>query len=114
MDVGQKIKELRKERGYTLEELGQKVGVGKSTVRKWETGAIANMRRDKISRLASALGVSPAYIIGCEEPAAVTFVCSPSEQLLIEHYRDADSGTKAAVNKLLDLPGEEEFGESAG
>lgn len=57
----------------TLEELGNKVGVGKSTVRKWENGMIANMRRDKIAKLADALNVSPAYLMGWNEssgPAA--------------------------------------------
>lgn len=64
MEIGPKIKKLREERGMTLEELGDKVGVGKSTVRKWENGIIANMRRDKISKLANALGCSPAELMG--------------------------------------------------
>lgn len=54
----------------TLEEVGKKVGVGKSTVRKWESGDIKNMRRDKIALLAAALGVSPGYLMGWEEPEA--------------------------------------------
>lgn len=58
MEMGQKIKKIREEKGMTLEELGNKVGVGKSTVRKWENGIIANMRRDKIAKLANALGCS--------------------------------------------------------
>ena len=57
MEIGEKIKFLRMRQGMTLEELGLKVGVGKSTVRKWETGQIANMRRDKIASLADALNV---------------------------------------------------------
>lgn len=67
MTMGQKIKELREAKGMTLEELGNKVGVGKSTVRKWENGMIANMRRDKISKIANALGCSPSYLMGWEE-----------------------------------------------
>ena len=63
MNSGEKIKALRLARGLTLEDVGQYVGVGKSTVRKWETGAIANMRRDKIPKLAEVLGTTPAYII---------------------------------------------------
>jgi repressor LexA len=67
MDIGRRIEELRKQNGMTLEELGNKVGVGKSTVRKWENGMIANMRRDKIAKIASALGVSPASLMGWNE-----------------------------------------------
>ena len=45
----------------TLEQVGDLVGVGKSTVRKMETGDIENMKRDKIVKLAKALRVSPIY-----------------------------------------------------
>lgn len=62
------IKSRRKELNLTLEQVGDLVGVGKSTVRKWETGDIENMKRDKIVKLAKALRVSPSYIMGIEEP----------------------------------------------
>ncbi|WP_145232647.1 LexA family protein [Staphylococcus arlettae] len=61
------IKSRRKELNLTLEQVGDLVGVGKSTVRKWETGDIENMKRDKIVKLAKALKVSPSYIMGIEE-----------------------------------------------
>lgn len=61
------LKQKRLQLGLTLEEVGKMVGVGKSTVRKWETGDIENMKRDKIVKLANALQVSPLYIMGMEE-----------------------------------------------
>lgn len=64
MDMGAKIHLLRTQNDMTLEELGNKVGVGKSTVRKWENGIIANMKRDKILKVAEALNTSPAYLMG--------------------------------------------------
>jgi len=66
-DMSLRIKELRKAKGLTLEEVGNMVGVGKSTVRKWETGIIANMKRDKIAALAKALDTTPAHLMGWEE-----------------------------------------------
>lgn len=63
MNTGDKIKALRLKNKMTLEELGNRVGVGKSTVRKWEAGAIKNMGRDKVARLAKAFNVSPTYLI---------------------------------------------------
>ncbi len=64
MNLGERIKERREQKGLTLEEVGEYVGVTKSTVRKWETGDIENMKRDKIAKLAEALSVSPLYIMG--------------------------------------------------
>ena len=65
-DMARRIKQLRQERGMTLEQVASIVGVGKSTVRKWETGMIANMRRDKIAALAKALGTTPMSLMGWE------------------------------------------------
>lgn len=68
-DMAQKIKDLRLSQNLTLEQVANEVGVGKSTVRKWETGMIANMRRDKIASLAKALHTTPAYLMGwIDEP----------------------------------------------
>lgn len=70
MDISEKIKTLRNQRGLTFEAVGRVVGVGKSTVRKWENGDIKNMRRDKIALLAQALGVTPGYLMGWEDEEA--------------------------------------------
>lgn len=77
--MAQRIKALRQEKGLTLEQVAGVVGVGKSTVRKWETGMIANMKRDKIASLAKALGTTPEYLMGWEEQKS-----SPTEPELSE------------------------------
>ncbi len=71
MDLKDKIRARRLELDLTLEDVAKVVGVGKSTVRKWETGYIENMRRDKIAKLAEALHTTPAYLMGWEEPDLV-------------------------------------------
>lgn len=108
MEMGEKIKYLREKAGMTLEELGQKVGVGKSTVRKWETGQIANMRRDKISKIANALDVSPAYLMGWTDNADPNHQLSKTERLSI-WQRESETEQKilaeedAETSKALDL-----------
>ena len=62
-NVNQIIKERRLQLGLTLEQVAEKVGVGKSTVRKWETGLIENMRRDNIQKLAEALNLNPLDLL---------------------------------------------------
>lgn len=63
MNIGDTIKEKRLQLGLTLEEVGRAVGVGKSTVKKWEDGFIANMRRDKIAKLSFVLELDPYVFI---------------------------------------------------
>lgn len=63
MDIGKMINRRRTELKLTLEQVGQAVGVGKSTVKKWEDGYISNMRRDKIALLAKVLKMNPVSFI---------------------------------------------------
>lgn len=67
MTTGDKIHYLRTKLGLTLQELGDKVGVGASTVRKWETGYIKSLRTDKMQKLAAALDTSVDYLMGWTE-----------------------------------------------
>ena len=89
MTFGEKIKALRDQRDMTLEQVGDLVGVGKSTVRKWESGQIANMRRDKIALLAKALGVTPGFLMGWEDEV-------PAQQAREDLAEDPDR--KALLN----------------
>ena len=60
------LKERRKYLRLTLEQVGDFVGVGKSTVRKWENGMINNIGSDKIQKYAQILQISPLDIINKE------------------------------------------------
>lgn len=62
-EIANKIKSRRIQLGLTLEDVAQAVGVGRSTVRKWETGMIKNMGRDKIAALAKVLQISPVELV---------------------------------------------------
>ncbi len=102
MEMGQKIYNLRIQKGLTLEELGNMVGVGKSTVRKWENGMIANMKRDKILKISEALATTPAYLMGWDdEDHTNTFSLYPEEQDHIKKYRELDSHGKEMVDFTL-------------
>lgn len=67
MDIGTLIRTRRKDLKLTLQQVGDAVGVAKSTVKKWETGYIKEMRRDKIALLANVLQISPADLIDVPE-----------------------------------------------
>lgn len=67
MTIKDKLKGRRQELGLTLKDIAEKVGVSEGTVSRWESGDIANMRRDKIVKLADALQISPSVIMGWDD-----------------------------------------------
>lgn len=112
MEMKDKIKQLREELGLTLEEVGNIVGVGKSTVRKWETGDIANMRRDKIAKLAVALHTTPAYLLGYEEVEKTADLkvdgLSPKENKLLNLYRGVNPDGQRYILKQAEFANSQE------
>lgn len=75
--MGNYLADRRIELGYTQKEVAEIVGVTEATVSRWESGAIANMRRDKIKLLADALRTSTAFIMTGDDDNN-TPSCSPS------------------------------------
>lgn len=63
MDIGTRIKALRKSVNLTQEELGKKLGVQKATIQKYENGSIS-LKTETVEELAKVFNVSPSYILG--------------------------------------------------
>lgn len=101
--MAQRIKALRKEKGLTLEQVAQIVGVGKSTVRKWETGIIANMKRDKIALLAKALGTTPEYLMGWDEKESspTELQLSEGEKVLLDLFNRVPEDQQELVLRMI-------------
>ena len=103
-DIGNLIKTRRLELGLTLEEVGEAVGVGKSTVRKWETGHIQNMRRDRIAMLARVLQIDPSLLIEIQVPGSLY----PEEQHLLDVWRSADQTAREYAMMILSKSAKEQ------
>lgn len=105
------LKQRRQELGLTLEEVGEACGVGKSTVRKWETGAIKNMRRDKVLLLAKKLQVDPMLIIdGVDAPAAPSSDEDEDVEMSASNAGDGMNQRLKELRKTLGLS-QQEFSE---
>lgn len=104
-DLSRKIRELRLAKGMTLEQVADIVGVGKSTVRKWETGMIANMKRDKIALLAKALSTTPAYLMGWKEetPDVNLMQVTEAEQKLLDLFRRVPESQQEMVLQMISV-----------
>lgn len=71
MTIGERIRDRRTALGLTLEELGEKVEESKQNIYKYEKGTITNIPLEKINKIAEALGVTPAYLAGWNEPEMI-------------------------------------------
>ena len=61
------LKTRRLQLGLTLKEIAAKVGVSEATVSRWESGQIANMKRQYIAAYATALQTTPSFIMTGKE-----------------------------------------------
>jgi len=66
-EIGNKIKELRLSNHLTMEEFGNRIGVGKSAVNKYEKGRVENIKRTTIEQICKAFNVTPEWLLGLDE-----------------------------------------------
>lgn len=93
MAVKDIIKKRRLELHLTMKDVADRVGVSEGTISRWESGDIANMRRDKIMALAKALQISPAVIMewdAPEEPTPEYYTNPATARLAQEMFEDPD------------------------
>lgn len=106
MTIGERIRAAREEKKMTQEELGTICGTTKQSIFKYETGVITNIPRDKMEKIASALEVTPTYLMGWDtKPLTVNQVLSrpttsPSES---EKNKPAESELDELDKELLRL-----------
>lgn len=101
------IKQRRMELDMTLEDVGNIVGVGKSTVRKWENGIIENLRRDNIVALSKALKISPLEILGMDESklgSSIEYIYNQLEPPRQKYVYDVAEQQLEEQNNVLKFP----------
>ncbi|MCF2596002.1 helix-turn-helix domain-containing protein [Pseudoflavonifractor phocaeensis] len=67
MTLGQRIQELRKKQGLSQEALGEKLGVSRPAISRWEMdGAVPEV--DKLIALSKLFGIPVGQLLGVERP----------------------------------------------
>lgn len=84
MNTGERIKQLRKEKGLSAEFIAGKIGVSPSTIYRYENNEIASMKIDKLKMIADLLGTDASYLLGW---SADYIVPSGDEQFVLESFR---------------------------
>jgi len=95
--MGERIRDRRKLLHLTQEEFGQKLGVQKSAVAKWENGRVENIKRSTIQQMAEILDCTPAYLMGFEETPELNEL----EQKILEVYRTLPDSKKLALYEFV-------------
>ena len=62
MTIGERLKALRTQRGYSQEQVAKMLGIGRTTYLKYENGE--NKPSRKLNELASLFGVTTDYLLG--------------------------------------------------
>ncbi len=79
-DFGQTLKTLRKEKNMTQTELGNKLGISKAAVSKYELG-VASPPLDVLRTLAAVFNVSLDYLCGTEQREKISVYNLTAEQV---------------------------------
>jgi transcriptional regulator with XRE-family HTH domain len=101
--AGERIKALRRHRGWTQDQLAQATGVSRSAVAQWETGRAGFGAKARL--IATALEVSLRQL---HSGPVVAPVPSDAEQVpvtgdeaaLLRHFRELESDDQACVIHL--------------
>lgn len=67
MTTGERMKQRRKEIGFSAEKVAERLGVSPATIYRYEKGDIEKVPVDSLSELAKILQTTPAYLMGWEE-----------------------------------------------
>ena len=61
--IGDRIRECREQSGITLEELGNRIGLNKSTVQRYESGKVERIKIPVLQAIAKELNADPLYLM---------------------------------------------------
>lgn len=89
--IGERIKQLREEKGITQEELAKSLGMNKSTIQRYETAKIDKIKLPVIDAIASKLNVAPEWLTGKDEIRTEYYSAWDKEAEEFEKAFQADS-----------------------
>lgn len=104
-----RIKDLRKEKGFTQAHLAKLLGVARSTVSMWESSP-QEPDNDTLGKIADVFGVTTDYLLGRTDDRTFTeavphekyreYLAGPGLRLLL----DADANlTEDQLNEIIDF-----------
>lgn len=103
--LGKKIRDLRKQGGYTLEKLAELTESSKSYIWELENKNPPRPSAEKVARIAGVLGVTTDYLVSATKAAPGEEVL---DQAFFREYQDLDESTKEKLRELVRVWGKKE------
>ena len=103
--LGDKIRDLRKGKGYTLDKLAELADSSKSYIWELENKNPPRPSAEKVAKIAAVLGVTADYLIDITETVGVE---DATDDAFFRKYRKMDTATKDKIRRMADLMGEGE------
>ena len=98
--LGEKIRSLRKAKGYSLDKLAELSQTSKSRIWELENRNRQRPSAEKIKNIAAALGVTTDFLLdtGEEEPGEDTM-----DRAFYRNYRKMPTETKKKIRKMVKI-----------
>ena len=107
MNIGQRIKNRRKELKISADELAKRLGKDRSTIYRYENGDIENLPIDMLEPIAEALEITPRALMGWEmqvEEKPVETANKLADWFLdLEFKEDEDVDLKSMIEEYKQL-----------
>ncbi|WP_026607559.1 helix-turn-helix domain-containing protein [Methylocapsa acidiphila] len=98
--MGRKLRELRKEKGLSLEELAAQAEASKSYLWELENKPTARPSAEKINKIAAVLGVTPEYLLDKNRTEATV---DERDEAFFRKYQGASPDVKTKIAEILKL-----------
>ncbi len=99
-DIGTRVRDVRRQRGWTQDEFARRVGVSRSAVAQWETGR-AGQVTGNLTRIAEVLGVGVEYLTFGHDKRAPGQVGQGDELALLRLYRECTPEDRQLALRML-------------
>jgi transcriptional regulator with XRE-family HTH domain len=99
MIQGDRLRDIRQQRGLSQAALGQRVGLDGQYIHKLEHGVLRSITTTTLERLVHALHVSSDYLLGLSDQAAPAAVVTSQPQTQAKQ-RQRDAGKKHGRGKI--------------
>lgn len=97
--LGDRVRELRRKKGLTLEALAERVGSSKSYMWEIENKDVARPSAEKLHQIAIALDTTTAYLITADDVTEA----DAADEAFFRKYRKMDTKGKEQLREMLKI-----------